>query len=172
MVQESLKSDTILKQLSNLNLTEKVALIDETKISVLIFQLGDWLFAFNGSQAREILPYSGATWIPGATLLIPGVINVRGDVAAVLELKQILGINEPGRGRTGGFFVMVREGDGRNGFIVDNIVDIVEVPESETVQVLPNLDERFKRFAVNQFEYDNKMVTVLDAALIIENTKS
>ncbi|WP_371365278.1 hypothetical protein SRRS_01290 [Sporomusa rhizae] len=168
---ESLKSDIILKQINDYNFGDKLVTVDEDKISVLVFQLGDLFFAFCGSQAREILPYTKITWIPGANALIPGVINVRGDVAAVLDLKSILDINEPGRGREGGFFVMVREGDGRNGILVDNIVDIIELPESENLPVLPTLDERFKRFAASQFEYRKRMVIVLDAALIIDRTR-
>lgn len=172
MVDGSLKSDTILSQISNLSLAEKIVEIDEERISLLIFQLGDYLFAFRGSQAREILPFIEVTWIPGATSLIPGVINVRGDVTAVIDLKEILGIHETERGKTDGFFIMVWEGDGRNGILVDNIVDVVELPISENGQLLPTLDERFKRFAVSQFEYDHKMVIVFDAAWIIEKVNS
>lgn len=172
MMDGSLKSDTILSQISNLNLTEKIDKIDEERINVLIFELDNYLFAFRGSQAREILPFIGITWIPGATALIPGVINIRGDVVAVLDLRQVLGINETKGEAASGFFVMVREGDGRNGILVDNIVDVVELPVSENVQLLSTLDERFKRFALSQFEYDNKIVIILDAAWIIEKVNS
>lgn len=172
MVDESLKSDTILTRISNLSIAEKVIEIDEEKISLLIFQLGDYLFAFRGSQAREILPFSGVTWIPGATALIPGVINVRGDVTAVIDLKQILGINEREKEILAGFFIMVWAGDGRNGMLVDTIVDVVELPISENLQLLPTLEDRFKRFAVSQFEYGDKMVIVLDAVGIIEKVDS
>lgn len=171
MSSESSRSDSILKQMNDDTFVDKSVAIDVDKISLLVFQLGDLLFAFHGSQVREILPYTEITWIPGANALIPGVINVRGDVAAVLDLKNILDSKESGRGREGGFFVMVREGDGRSGFLVDNIVDVIELPETENLQVLPNLDERSKRFAASQFEYGKKMVLVLDAALIIDRTR-
>lgn len=168
MVDGSLKSDTILSQMSNISFAEQVVEIDEERISLLIFQLGDYLFAFRGSQAREIIPFSGVTWIPGATTVIPGVVNVRGDVVAVIDLKATLGIPETEQGRMGGFFVMVWEGDGRNGIIVDHIIDVVELPVSENVQLLSTVDEKFKRFAVSQFAYEDQMVLVLDAAWIIE----
>lgn len=172
MVDGSLKSDTILSQISNINLADKIIEIDEEKISLLIFQLGDYLFAFRGSQAREILPFSGVTWIPGATAFIPGVVNVRGDVIAVIDLKETLGIPETEKGKMDGFFVMVWEGDGRNGMVVDRIVDVVELPISENMQLLPTLDQRFTCFAISQFEYNHKIVLVLDAALIIEKVSS
>lgn len=171
MADKPLKSDTIVSQLDAYSLTEKIVEIDEPTVSFFIFQLGDYLFAFGGSQAREILPYTGLTWIPGATAHIPGVINLRGDVAAVLDLKQMLGINEANY-ETTGFIVMVRSGDGRNGILVDTIIDVVEIPNSEIKQVLSTLDERFKRFAISQFEYRQHLVTVLDAALLIEKVNS
>lgn len=67
---------------------------------------------------------------------------------------------------------MVRSGDGRNGILVDTIIDVVEIPNSEIKQVLSTLDERFKRFAISQFEYRQHLVTVLDAALLIEKVNS
>lgn len=172
MVDGLLKSDTILSQISSYNLAEKLIEVDEERISLLIFQLGDYLFAFHGSQAREILPFTEITWIPGATAAIPGVMNVRGDVAAVIDLKQVLGIHETERGVTSGFFIMTQAGDGRNGILVDHIVDVVEIPISENVQLLSTLDEGFKRFALSQFEYNKKIVMVLDATWIIEKIKS
>ena len=172
MEDELLKSDTILSQIGNHGLAEKLVEVDEAKLSFFIFQLDNYLFAFCSSQAREILPFTEITWIPGATASIPGVINVRGDVAAVLDLKQILSMNSTGKETDGAFLVMVRTGDGRNGILVDNLVDVVEVPISENVQLLPTLDERFKHFALSQFEYVSNMVTVLDAARIIEKANS
>lgn len=172
MVDELLKSDTILSQISSYNLAEKLIEVDEERISLLIFQLGDYLFAFHGSQAREILPFNEITWIPGATTAIPGVMNVRGDVAAVIDLKQVLGIREAGKGVASGFFIMTQVGDGRNGILVDHIVDVVEIPVSENMQLLSTLDEGFKRFALSQFEYNKKVVMVLDATWIIEMVKS
>ncbi len=172
MMDGSLKSDTILSQISNRSLAEKIVEIDEERINLLIFQLGDYLFAFRGSQAREMLPFIDVTWIPGATSLLPGVINVRGDVTAVIDLKEILGIHETAQGKTGGFFIMVWGGDGRTGILVDNIVDIMEIPISENRQLLPTVDERFKRFAVSQFEYDRKMVIVFETDWIIEKVNS
>ena len=172
MTGSSLKSDIILRQIDAHNLTEKIVTIDEEQICFFIFQLGDYLFAFGGSQTREILPYTTITWIPGATALIPGVINVHGDVAAILDVKKLLSVNETGPKAADNFVVMVRAGDGRTGILVDTIVDVVEVPVSETTQLLPTLDERFKRFASSQFEYRGTMVTVLDASLLIEKATS
>lgn len=161
-----LKSDVILRQMNSSKLAENKIEIEE-HISLLIFQLESYFFAFRASEAREILPFMGVTWIPGASAQLPGVINVHGDVAAVLDLRETLKIAKTKASAEGGFCIMVRAGDGRGGILVDNIVDIADIPVLEIGQVLPGLDERFQRFALNQFAYHSKMVIVLSAAQIV-----
>ncbi|MCE5286665.1 MAG: chemotaxis protein CheW [Pelosinus sp.] len=170
MTEDALKSDAILRQISNSRSAENIALIEEEQISFLIFQLVGDLFAFYGSQVREILPFREVTWIPGATTLIPGVINVHGGVAAVLDLSQVLRISKTTSEVKGGFYLMGRDGDGRTGILVDNLIDIVEIPASEVSQLLATLDERLRPFAVSQFEYQSKIVIVLDAAEVIRSS--
>ncbi|WP_371374153.1 chemotaxis protein CheW [Sporomusa aerivorans] len=165
MSDELTKSDMILTHIANSNLAERIVDVDEEMISLLVFQLGDYLFAFHGDQVREILPFAGTSWIPGATASIPGVINVRGDVVALIALGQAFG--DRNTGAAGAFSVLLRHGDGRSGILVDNIVDVAAVPVSGIMEILPTLEERFKRFASGQFEYKQTMVTILDAALIL-----
>lgn len=168
MPEELLTSDRILSQLDSQAAAAPVLLSDE-KANFLIFRLADQLLAFPGKQAREILPFTAITWIPGATALLPGVMNVRGDVAAVLDARQLLGLpaSEPQAGTA--FLIMMQAGDGRTGLLADTIIDVAEVPVAETVQSLPTLDERFRRFALSQFVYEQQLVTVLDATALIDS---
>lgn len=164
-----MRSDAVLSQIDSQNQGGKIREVDEAKLSMLIFQFGEELFAFHGNQAREILPFHGVTWIPGATANIPGVVNLRGDVVAVLDLRHLLGL-----GKTDGaaFLVMLRLGDGRAGVIVDRIVDVAEIPVSLNGPALSTLDERLRRFAVSQFVYGERMVTVLDARGLLETVNA
>ncbi len=166
MTNDVVKSDRILKQITQGSFTEKVVEVDEETISLLIVQLGEHLFALLGAEAREIMPFSESTWIPGATPVLPGVMNVRGDVAAVIDAKQVLMMPEAGSG-AGSFFVLLRHGDGRSGILVDNIVDVAEVSVNENKPPLPSLDVGWQRFAVSQFEYRGRIVTLLKVEELI-----
>ena len=154
---DSYRSDALLQQIQG-RYNEKTVEMEEEKISILIFQLGEYLFGFPGLEAREIVPFSGAVWIPGTTAVLPGVINLRGDVVAVLDLKQLLGIVQ---NDTAAFLIMLRSGDGRTGIQVDRIVDVTEISAASNGPVLATMDERFRRYAVSQFECGHDVVTVL-----------
>ncbi len=53
----------------------------------LTFQLGEELFAFNVLRTIEVLEVSRITRVPGATDAMIGVINLRGSVVPVVDLR-------------------------------------------------------------------------------------
>ncbi len=56
----------------------------------LTFQLGDELFAFDVLRTNEVLEVSQITRIPGASDAMVGVINLRGSVVPVVDLRKRL----------------------------------------------------------------------------------
>jgi len=64
----------------------------------LTFQLGDELFAFDVLRTNEVLEVSQITRIPGANDAMIGVINLRGSVVPVIDLRKRL--NMPQKERT------------------------------------------------------------------------
>lgn len=142
--------------------------VNEEEIKLLIFQLGEHYFAFYGQESREVLPYHSLVWFPGATDKIPGVIYIRGDIAAIIDISQFLHTSRHGQTVPRGFFIMLKTGDGRSGVWVDQIVDVLDVPLSAITPLLPTLDENIKQFAVSQFTYQNKVTPILSADMLVE----
>ncbi|MBN1603068.1 MAG: purine-binding chemotaxis protein CheW [Chitinispirillaceae bacterium] len=64
----------------------------------LTFQLGDELFAFDVLRTNEVLEVTQVTRIPGANDAMIGVINLRGSVVPVIDLRKRL--NMPQKERT------------------------------------------------------------------------
>lgn len=56
----------------------------------LTFRLGEETFAFNVLKTHEVLEYTHITRVPGSTGAMVGVINLRGGVAPVLDLRRKL----------------------------------------------------------------------------------
>ncbi len=55
------------------------------------FKIEDEIYAINVFKVREILEVPDITKVPGMPEMIRGVINIRGDVVPVLDLKQKFG---------------------------------------------------------------------------------
>lgn len=54
----------------------------------LTFKLGEEMFAIDVSQVREILDVTAITKVPRAPAFMRGVINVRGSVVPVVDLRM------------------------------------------------------------------------------------
>jgi Chemotaxis signal transduction protein len=59
---------------------------------ILAFRLGVERYAFDLECIAEVIPYTQSSWIPGAPPHIAGVIDVRGELRPVLNLRYVLGI--------------------------------------------------------------------------------
>jgi purine-binding chemotaxis protein CheW len=60
----------------------------------LTFLLGDELFAFDVLRTNEVLEVTQVTRIPGASDAMIGVINLRGSVVPVIDLRKRLNMPE------------------------------------------------------------------------------
>ncbi len=58
----------------------------------LTFQLEDEAFALDVSQVREILDLTSITKVPRAPDFMRGVINVRGSVVPIIDLRMKFGM--------------------------------------------------------------------------------
>lgn len=59
---------------------------------LLVFRLGSERYGIELADVAEVLPAARCTPVPGAPAHISGVIEVRGEIRPVLDLKLLLGI--------------------------------------------------------------------------------
>lgn len=109
--------------------TKRTAESEET-VEVVEFLLGDSAFAFELEQLTEVCQLTGVTWIPGAPEFVLGVINLRGQILPVIDLKTFLGI-EQGGVRVFNKALIFRKGKLVVGFIADEVIGARKVPLSQ-----------------------------------------
>ena len=66
--------------------------VETTTRQYLTFKLGDELFALDVSQVREVLDVAAITKVPRAADFMRGVINVRGNMVPVADLRLKFGM--------------------------------------------------------------------------------
>ena len=98
--------------------------------AALTFRIGDERFCLPTAAVVEVLRYAGCTPIPGARSELLGVVNIRGNVCAVLELAQLMELPQCGD-RPAGNVVLVRNGGIEVGLRVDEVDRIAMLAESE-----------------------------------------
>jgi purine-binding chemotaxis protein CheW len=82
-------------------------------------------------KVREIIQYLHVTPVPGAPASVSGVINLRGQVIAVTDLRRALGM--PAAERSGKMCIIIVDiaraaGTARAGLLVDSVCEVLNIP--------------------------------------------
>jgi purine-binding chemotaxis protein CheW len=65
-------------------------------LEVVEFTLADESYAIGSSHVREVVPLRALTPLPGTPEFVLGLINVRGEICSVVDIKRFLGLPQAG----------------------------------------------------------------------------
>lgn len=102
---------------------------------LLTFRLGEEEFGIDILQVQEIRSYEPPTRIANAPPYLKGVVNLRGVIVPVLDLRLRLGYSETRVGHLTAV-VVLHVGGKVSGVMVDAVSDVVNLP-AETVKPVP-----------------------------------
>ena len=106
-----------------------LAELDETT-QYLTFKLQDEVFAFDISKVREVLDFTTITKVPRTPEFMRGVINLRGSVVPVVDLRLKFGMEE--MSYTERTCIIVAEMQGMSGsiqmgIVVDSVSEVLNI---------------------------------------------
>jgi purine-binding chemotaxis protein CheW len=109
----------------------------EATREVLVFILGEEEYAVDILKVQEIRGYEKVTAIPAAPAYLKGVVNLRGTIVPVIDLRVRFGLADPRYDSTT-VVVMLRIAGRMIGVVVDGVSDVVRLAASE-VSAAPEL---------------------------------
>src|SRR5688572_11932691 len=114
----------------------RAAIREETR-EVLVFVLGGEEYGVDILKVQEIRGYEKVTAIPSAPAYLKGVVNLRGIIVPVIDMRIKFGLAEP---RYDSFTVVIilRVGGRVIGVVVDAVSDVVQLAPSD-VKAAPAL---------------------------------
>ena len=100
----------------------------------LTFQLAGQIYGVPILQVQEIRGWEKPTRLPHSPPYVQGVINLRGEVVPILDLRQRFGLGESEYGRTT-VVIVVKVGSARGevtaGMVVDAVCEVCQINEQE-----------------------------------------
>ena len=116
-------------------MAEDVMINEELKL--IVFKLGREEYGMDILRVQEIKKMMGITRVPATPHFIKGVINLRGRILPVIDLRTRLGLQESELGDEARIIVVLVN-DGIVGFIVDAVVEVTTIQKSniEVAQAL------------------------------------
>lgn len=95
----------------------------------MVFRLAAGTYGIELDAVREIIPYRGATRLPGAPPHVAGLVNVRGAIVTVIDLGALLEGSPSARERSS--VMLVEHGAKVVGTAVDEVLDVRRVVDVE-----------------------------------------
>ena len=102
---------------------------------LLAFLLGESRCALPVNEIQEVLPVVALSPIPGQALPVEGMLNLRGAMIPVLDLRSCLGLPQI-RWNSETRIIIVKTREARVGVVVDRVEDVVEAEEHGQVTSL------------------------------------
>ena len=134
----------------------------------LTFTLGDEHYGVDILKLQEIRGYDAVTRVPDAPDYIKGVINLRGTIVPVIDLRLKLRLHEA---RYDSFTVMIVLNVGARvvGIVVDGVSDVVPLAE-EQVRPKPEFGAAVDtRFISGIGTLDERMLILLDIQALLDS---
>jgi len=133
----------------------------------LTFLLGDEEYGVDILRVQEIRGWDSVTTIPNAPAFIKGVINLRGTIVSILDLRERFGIDSVEYNELTVVVVLrVKGGEGDKerimGVVVDAVSEVYHISEDE-LKDAPDLGYAINMdYMKGMATVDEKMIIVLD----------
>ena len=111
---------------------------DETHLEVVEFLLANERYALELDFIREIYPLKEFTPLPCTPNFVMGIINVRGQILSIIDLKKFFSL--PEKGFTDLDRILILRSDEKEfGILADEILGVRSIPISNIQPSLPTL---------------------------------
>ena len=106
-------------------------------VDVVEFQLGKEHYALDIKIAREIVEMMPITPLPRAPPYLAGIINLRGEITNIIDLRDLLGLPDSGESENRKIVVLMPEvaGGSNVGIIVDDVHSVISVREDQIERI-------------------------------------
>lgn len=132
------------------------------------FVIGDEMFGVDILSVQEIIRDATITTIPDAPDFLEGVINLRGSIIPVIDLRKRLKLVQPTH-FSPDIWIIILIVEGRvTGFVVDRVTKVLDVPESSIKPppeiVMAGLKSRYIQGVC---KLDQRLLILLDFSRIL-----
>ena len=139
-------------------------------VEFISFAIGDDQYGVDIMAVREIKEWSNVTHLPKQPAYVRGVLNLRGIVMPIVDLRCRFGegLTEP----TPTHVIIIVQIDERQvGLLADRVLDIVSF-ERDKIQPVPRTTQGFSTdFLSGLVTHDNTMIALIDLPNLLADAK-
>jgi len=133
---------------------------------LVVFTLGNESYAVDINTVKEIIQLQPVTRLPGTPPSVEGVINLRGSVIPIVDLRKRFEMDQVNRSKDSRI-VVVSCGNSSVGVIVDSVAQVLRIPR-ESIEPASNVfSEEQVEYLLGIVKLTNRLIILLDMDRIL-----
>lgn len=138
----------------------------------LAFMLEDEVFAFDISKVREVLEFDTVTKVPQTPEMMRGVINLRGSVVPVIDMRIKFGMRMTEKTVNTVIIIIEIDLDGEStmiGALVDSVKEVMDL-DTEHIEPPPSIGTQLNtEFIRGMGKQNDQFIIILDIEKIFSS---
>jgi len=144
--------------------------VDRSYVKVVVFQLADKEYVIPVSQVQGIEKLIHITRVPKTPSYVKGVINLRGVVTPIIDLKSRFGLGESSLDDSSRIIIITQD-DLEVGIIVDSANDVLDIP-TDVIEPQPEVVGGLESdFIAGVAKIDRRLLILLNLDLVLNPVK-
>ncbi len=139
-------------------------------LTLVLLRLGADRYAVPITSVREILRVGRLTPVSTAPAFVLGVINLRGVIMTVLDLRVFFGL-EPGPVGTDARIIVAEGGGMAVGILVEQLEEIVDLPAAQVKPPLASAKGLVEDYVVGIAAHGDQLVVLIDLEKVLRNPR-
>jgi len=148
------------------DLYEETEAKEETRL-LIVFRVSQEWYGVDIDKVREVVRAEKITYLPSTAFHIVGILNLRGNILSVTDLKRFFGLPSE-KPSPKPRLVVVKYGNLETGFLADEVSGLMEVPLSKISPTLVTIRPEQAHYIEGQYKMAGKLIGILKAGKILE----
>ena len=148
-------------------MTSKTESIEGTVAEYVTAVIGGQLFGLPISRVQDVFMPERLTRVPLSSQEIAGVLNLRGRIVTVVDMRARLGLPRAAEGKPPMAVGVDLRGESY-GLLIDSIGEVLRLPEASREENPVNLDPRMAKLAGGVHRLDGQLMVVLDVDRVLD----
>lgn len=147
---------------------DEIEEVDQELIQLVTFSIGEEEFGVNILQVQEIIRTMEITKVPRAPEFVEGVINLRGKVIPIVDMRSRFGLESKGHDKYTRIIVIENEMI-IVGFVVDSVSEVLRLPANSVQPPPPVVAGMDSEYIDGVGKLEDRLLILLDLDSLLDN---
>lgn len=129
-------------------------------------EMSNEVFGIDISLVDNIVRMQRITRVPNVADYIKGVINLRGEIVPIVDLRKKMGLEETEETRATRIIIVKMEQYGKIGYIVDGVKEVVTLVDEQIEKMKYDSKDDVVHYVTAVGKVDDTLISLLDMNIV------